>query len=261
MLVGDATQCDFAAHHRACDEKSARLDAVGDDVVFRAVKFLYALDHDAAAASAFDFCAHLVEEIGEVHDFGLGRRTLDDCGALGEDGGHDDVVSAENGGALFTTEVHRRAAQCACKNFHISVLDAADSAKRLESFEVQINRSVTDDAAAGQGDGRFFFTTKQRAEHANAGAHFSHDFVGCDGFDFVRLHTHDAARALHVSAEVREDLQHVVDVRQVGDIGNGAGFAREKCGGENGQRAVLAAGDADAAIEAVASVNEYFIHE
>ena len=110
MLRFHAQQFHLGAHHRACDEIRAGLDAVGDDAVLRAVQFLHALDDDAPRARALDLCAHLVQEIREVHDLGFGSRALDHGDAFRERGGHHHVVGAEHGRAVFPEEVHLRAA-------------------------------------------------------------------------------------------------------------------------------------------------------
>ena len=58
---------------RAGDDEGAGLDAVGNDAVLRAVQFADALDADGGSARAFDLRAHLVEQVGQVGDFGLAR--------------------------------------------------------------------------------------------------------------------------------------------------------------------------------------------
>ena len=77
--------------------------------MLRAVQFLHAFDDDAPGAGAFDFRAHLVEEIGEVDDLGFGGGAFDDGDAFGEHGGHHDVVGAEHGGAELAAQVDHRA--------------------------------------------------------------------------------------------------------------------------------------------------------
>jgi hypothetical protein len=107
-----------------------------DDFVLRAVEFRDAVNDDAACACAFDFRAHLVEEICEVHDFGFRGRALDDRGTLCERCGHHHVVCAEHGRALFSTEIDRRSTQFICEELHVAVLDATDGAESLKALEV-----------------------------------------------------------------------------------------------------------------------------
>ena len=101
-----ALERDFLSGDRARDQERAGLDAVRDDVVLGAVQFLHAFDDDAPRAGAFDFRAHLVEEIREIDDFGFRGGALDDGDALGEHRGHHDVVGAENGRAEFAAQIN-----------------------------------------------------------------------------------------------------------------------------------------------------------
>ena len=48
------------------------------------VKAFDAFDDERRGARAVDLCAHRVEAIGEIDDFGLLRGVLDDRRALGE---------------------------------------------------------------------------------------------------------------------------------------------------------------------------------
>ncbi len=260
MLRHDPVQPDLAAHHRSRDEVGAGLDAIRDHAVFRAVQFLHAFDDDAPRAGALDLRAHLVEEIREIHDLRLGGGAVDDGRALGEHRGHHHVVRTEDGGALFAAEVHLRATEFARKNLHIAVLDAVHRAQRLEALEVKVDRPIADHAAAGKRNDRLLLPAEQRPKHADGCAHFPHNLVGSLRLDVLRLDPDRAAGALHTRAEMREDLEHVVDVREVGHVGDRARLLREKGRSEDGQRAVFAAGDADASVELVAAVHENFIH-
>ena len=228
--------------------------------MLRAVQFLHAFDDDAPRARAFDLRAHLDEEIREIHDLGFRRRAVDDGGAFREHRGHHHVVRAEHGGALLAAQVDDAADELAGENFHVARLDAVHRAEALEAFQMQINRAVADDAAAGQRDGRLLFAPEQRAEHADGRAHFPHDLVRRFGDDFLRLHRDHAAGPLDLRAEVREDLQHVMDVAQVGDVVDDARLFREQRGGEDGERGVFRAADFDGAGQLVSAVNENFIH-
>ena len=256
----DALEGDLLARDGGGDHEGAGLDAVGDDFVLGAVEFLHAFDDDAPGACALDLRAHLDQEIGEIDDLGLGGGAVDDGDAFGEDGGHHDVVGAEHGGAEFAAEVDGAAAQFAGEDFHIPRVDAVGSAEGLEAFEMQVDRAVADDAAAGQGDGGLFLATQQRADDADGRAHFPHNLVGSLGDDFLRLHGDGAARPLDLRAEVRQDLEHVMDVAQVRHMVDDARLSGEQRGGEDGERGVFRAADFDVAREGVSAVNEYFIH-
>ena len=67
-----------------------------------------------------------------------------------------------------------------------------------------------------------FFAPEQWAENTDGGPHFSHDLVGGIGDDLFRLDGDHATGALHLRAEVREDLEHVVDIAQIRHVVNHA---------------------------------------
>ena len=53
---------------------------------------LDAVDDDGRRADALDLGAHRVQEVAQVDDLGLAGRVVEHRGALGVDGGHDDVL-------------------------------------------------------------------------------------------------------------------------------------------------------------------------
>ena len=69
-----------------------------------------------------------------------------------------------------------------------------------------------------------------------------------------------AAGALHLRAEMGEDLQHVMDVAQIRHVMDDARLLREQGRGQDRQGGVLRAADFDGAGERLAAVNENFIH-
>ncbi len=257
----DPAQLYLLARNGARDEEGARFDAIRNDAVLRAVQFLHPFDDDAAGAGAFDFGAHLVEEIGEIDDLGFRGGAIDDRRAFGEDRGHHHVVRPEDGGTLFAAEAHRTADELAGENFDVAAFDAVHGAEGLEALEMQIDRAITDDAAAGERDGRFLLAPEQWAEHAHGSAHLADDFVRGLGDDFFRLDGDHAAGPLHLRAEVREDLEHVMDIAQVGNVMDDARLLGQQGGREDGERGIFRTADLDRAIKAVAAVNENFIHK
>ena len=123
------------------DEEGAGFDAVGDDLVLRAVQFLHAFDDDAPRAGAFDLRAHRVEEIREIHDFRFGGGAVDDGDAVGEHGGHHDIVGAEHGRAELPRKLIALPLKCPGEDFHVAVLDSDARAESFEALQVQIDRA------------------------------------------------------------------------------------------------------------------------
>jgi hypothetical protein len=104
---------------------------------------------------------------------------------------------------------------------------------------VEIDRPVADDASAWERDGGLVLAAKQRAEDANGGAHFADDVVGGLGGDFFRAYLDGAAGAFDFASELAQDGEHVVDVAQVGNARDRAGFLGEEGGGKYWQSRVF----------------------
>ena len=92
--VGDGER---AVGNGGSTHHGAGLDAVGDDGVYSAVEAFDAFDGDAGGACAGDACAHCVEEVGQIDDFGLAGCGFDDRGAFGQGGSGHDIGGPEDG--------------------------------------------------------------------------------------------------------------------------------------------------------------------
>ena len=108
------------------------------------------------------------------------------------------VIPSASTAAIMTLSVPRtvgpnlprrlidRAFQLRRENLHVAAFDPIRGAERFEAFQMQIDRPIADDAAAGQRDGRFFAAAEERPEHADRRAHLPHDVVRRDRFDLLR---------------------------------------------------------------------------
>ena len=96
--------------------------------------------------------------------------------------------------------------QVRCENFDITAFHAHRCAKGFKAFQMQINRPIANDTAAGQSNAGLLAPTQQRSKNTNGRAHFANDVVRRDTLDFLGSHSHRAARAFHLRAEVRENL-------------------------------------------------------
>src|SRR5205807_6864999 len=77
-------------------------------------------------------------------------------------------------------------------------------------------------------------------------------FVGGDG--------DNPAGALHLSAEMSEDLQHVMRVAQVRHAMNRARLPSQQGRGQNGEGGVLRTADLDGTGERIPAMHKYLIH-
>ena len=229
--------------------------------MFGAVKLLYPLDDDAAGAGSFDLGPHFVQKVGEIHDLGLFRGAVDDGGPLGEHGSHHDVIGAEHGRTEFAGHRDHRAFEFRGENLDVASHHAHCGAEGLESPEVEIDRPVADDAAPRHGDRGLPLAAQERTQDANRGAHLADNLVRSGGGDFFRLHGDRAAGPLHGGAQVVEDLEHVMHVREIGNMMDDTFLLREQGGGEDRQGGVLRPGDIDRPGELPTTMHENFIHK
>ena len=148
MIAHDPFHRDALAANRAGHEKRPRFDPVRDNVVLSAVQFFHALDNQAPRARAFDLRAHLVQKIREVDDLWFRRRAFDHRDPFGQCRRHHHVIGPENRRPKFAGEIHHRADQFRRKNFYVAAFHPHRCAQRFESFQMQIDRPIADDAAA-----------------------------------------------------------------------------------------------------------------
>ena len=106
---------------------------------------LDALDDDRVGAGAADLRAHGDQEIGEIDHFGLARRVLEHGLALGQRGGHHEILGAGDGDGL---EHQPRALQALGARLDVAVLDVNVGAHGLQARDVDIDRARADRAAA-----------------------------------------------------------------------------------------------------------------
>ena len=232
----DAAEGDALTGEGGGGHEGAGFDTVRDDGVLDAMKFLYPLDDDAAGASTGDFRTHGVEEIREIEDFRLGGGGLDDGDAFGEGGGHHDIVGAEDGGAVGATEVDFRSAEAVLSGEgDVPAFDFDFRAEGFESTEVEIDRAIADDAAAGKGDDAAALAGEKRAHDADGGAHPADQLVGGVVDDVGASYADGAGGALDVGTEGAEDLNHVICVRDIGHAADDAVVSGEEGGGEDGE--------------------------
>ena len=245
MLWLDAFDRNSVSTNCPCHEKCSGLDPVRDDVVLSAVQFLDAFNDDPAGAGAFNLRAHLVQEIRKIDNFRFR---------------HHHVVGPENSRPKFTAQIDHRAGEFRRKHFYISRFHANGRTERFESFQMQINRPIANDATARQRNRRLFAPAKERTNHANRRAHFADDIVGSDRIYFCGRDCDGAAGAFYLRAEVLQNLQHVVRVAQIGHAPNRARLASEKRRRQNRQSRIFRAADFDRSVQRMPPVDPDFIH-
>ena len=127
-------------------------------------------------ADALDLRAHRDQAAREVADLGLARGVGQHRAAVGERGGHQQVL----GGADRDEREHDRGARAAAvgaRGVDVAAVQPDRRRPSAQALEVQVDRPCADRAAAGQRDARLARARQQRPEHQDRGAHLAHDVV------------------------------------------------------------------------------------
>ena len=239
--------------------KLADLDVLGPDAIRAAAQPVDALDAQDVRADALDLGAERDEEPAEILDMRLARGMADDRLALGEHGRHDRVLGPHHG---CLVEVHARADE----PFGPEVVGAVDlhlDAELGERVDVGVEAPPADHVTAGRGNDGPAEACQQRTGEQERGADLAAE-VG------VELGLRDAgavhanlvrARPGRVGAEVREQLDHDLDVADPGEVGRGAPRRRRDGRGEDRQGAVLVPGRTDRAGERATALDDERLHE
>ena len=238
-----------AAAGRHGAQEGAGLDAVGHHLVLAAAQALHALDANAAAAVAFDLRAHLDEHLGQVDDLGLLRGVFQNGFALGQAGGHEEVLGAGHrdhvGGDARALQARGAVGQA---RDHVAVLHVDQGAHGLQALDVLVDRARADGAAARQRHPRVAETRQQRAQRQHRGAHGLDQLVRRFAVGFG-VHAHVVEQAPHGA--------HVVQARHVGQQHRLVG---QQGGAHLGQRGVLGAGDGQLALQRPPAADQEFVH-
>ena len=209
---------------------------------------IHAGDGDGVAARAFDFGAHRDQAMRQVHHFRLARRIFQNRYAVRERRGHHQVFRA---GHADQIEEYARALEPFRLRVDIAVLDMDFRAHRLQAFDMQVDRTRPDGAAARQGNPRRAEARHQRPQHQNCGAHgFHHVVRRFEPVDLRRGQDHLAAVHLYRHAHLLQQLAHRGDIVQIRHIAELQRIAGQQAGTQYRQRRILGAGDAHFAVEA-----------
>src|SRR6266545_1400662 len=177
MLWFHSLDGDSLSSNCTCNQECSCFNPVRDHPVFRAVQLRHTFDDDSTRSRAFDLCAHFVQERSQVHHLGFLCRSINNCDSIGQHGRHHHVISTQDSRTKSAMHVDYCSAQFRCKNLDIAALHTHRRAERFETFEVQINWPVADDATSGQSDGRLLASTQRRSKHTHGSAHLPHDIV------------------------------------------------------------------------------------
>src|SRR6202035_654626 len=125
-------------------------------------------DADGGGAGAFDVRSHFVEESGEVGDFGFAGGGLQNGFTFSESGGHKQVCGSGNGDFV---EDNFRSFEAASGGFDVAVFLRDFCAEKFESFDVEVDGTLSNGAAAGERDAGAAAAGDERSEDEGGGAH------------------------------------------------------------------------------------------
>src|ERR1700682_5454531 len=181
MRAAAMGQSDIAASDGAGDEKSARFEAVGNDGVRGAAKFVNAANAQGRRFVAADIRAHLAQQVNKVGDFGFAGGVFENGLAIGESGGHENIF--RSGYRDFIEQDAGATKFSVVGNFgeDVAVLGGNFGTHFFQRGKMQVDRARADGASARQRNVRCAGAGKSGAESKDGGAHGFDEFVGRDG--------------------------------------------------------------------------------
>ncbi|MNF44971.1 hypothetical protein D3C84_260930 [compost metagenome] len=254
-------ELDAATGGSSGHQVGAGFDTVGHHVVARAPQAFDAIDGDGVGAGALNLRAHGDQAVGQVDHFRFAGGVLQHAPAVGQGRGHHDVLGTGHADGI-EEEVGATQATGRSLGLDVAAFDVDLRTHGLEAADVQVDRTRTDGAATGQGHFGLTETGHHRAEHQDGRTHGldqlvrRHQGLDAAGVDFDRQLLVD--HRLH--AHATEEFDHGGDVMQMRQVGHGDRGVGQEGGGQDRQRGVLGAGNADLAIEALTAGNNQFVH-
>ena len=217
---------DVAPRGRGRAEVAPRLDAVGDDLMFSAVKRLHALDDDSGGPCPGNLRPHGDEAVGKIHHFRFAGGIFNDGFAVREDRGHHEVFRTRHrhhvGDDARALQARRRGVNVAVINLHLGP-------ERSQPLDVLIHRTGADGASAGETHPRGAEARHEGAERQNRRAHGLDEFVGRNGArQRPRVEDHFMAFPPDLHAHAFQKKKHRAHVGKIGHVRELQVSGREK---------------------------------
>src|SRR6516165_225641 len=207
--------------------------------------------------------AHFAKQNHQIGDLRFAGGIFEDGFAVGQGGGHENVLGAGDGDFF---EIHTSAFQAGPgrASFDVSMSGVDFGSHFFERREMEVDRTGADRTAAGQRDTRYTGASQGRAERQNRSAHGLDQLVGRYGLvdggrsDVVVRGGEFGNR--HAGAHVRQELAHGDDVPNHRQVAKVQRFSGQKAGGHGGQGGVFRTADAHGAAQRFAAGDEELVH-
>ena len=213
-----------------------------------------------------DARAHAAQHAGEIHDLRLGGGVVNHAHAVGEHGGHQDVLGAGDGGHV---ELNLGALQVRDLAVYVAAGELEGAAERLQALQVLIDRPHADGAAARKRDVGLSTAGQERAERQHARAHLAHEVIRrlVEGHA-LRVDLHAALRPRRVplppdqagAAQAPEQRERRADVHEVWHVVDDVLTGRQQRRDKQGERGVFGAADVYGAMQRHAAVGDQLVH-
>ncbi len=250
---------DIVTEHRASHQIGASFDPIRNDGVLGPAQGITPLDEQDVGTGTLDGGSHRIEQVGQVDDLRLLRAVAQHRRALGQGGGHHQVLGTGHGfagkGEVGRVELVR-------PGLDVAVLEPDLGTHPDQALDVEVDRALADGAAAGQRHPRAAVAGQQRPQHQDRGPHRLDQVVGrlerADFLDADRVGS--LGRFADRRAELLEHPQHRAHVAHPREVAQRHRLVGQQAGRQRRQRGVLGPGDADAALQSLAAVDLQFIH-
>ena len=261
QMVGDAVgHTHGAAGNGAGEQIAACFDAVRNDGMVGAVERFHAFDADHAGACATNFCAHGVEEIGEIDDLWLFGGVFDGGGAFSKAGAHHQIFSRTNAWHAQENAVALQSATARhfCDDFVIADLDRRT--EDLQTLQMQIDRTRTDGTATRQAQHSTSKARQKRPHNEHRSTHFFDIFyrrlylVHRRSVDF-----HSIALECDVCAQRQQHIFNDLNIGQAWHIIQHTAALGQQCCDNDWQDRVFRTADANLTVQLAAPGNNDLI--
>src|SRR5579883_254955 len=260
IAVGHAQ---ITAGYRPGHQKSTRLNAIGVDAMTRAMQLLNALYANLRRPRALDLRSHRRQQRSQVRDLRLTGAVLHDGLTFGKHRSHQQVLGP---GDSDLVEYYVRALQSLRASLDISMFIADHRAHRLQSLDVQINRTPANGAASRHGNPCQTGASHQRPQHQRRSPHGLDDLVlrhrigehtAADRSPMLRA----AIAQLNFSPHRNQQFALGLNVAHLRNVLEDDLIFSKDGRSHAGKRRVLRAADANGSNKGIAPANHEFIHE